>query len=259
MLLNNKTILVTGANRGIGRAIAEELAEHPVHLLLGMRDIASFEEIKNSQALSIKPVCIDLSTKKSVEASISNLGDNACKLDVLINNAGQFLAGPLQQQDIDKIYTMFQVNIVGMIHLTNKLLPGLLKRDSAKIVNNASIAGYAYLPDNSTYSATKAGVVAFSEALRRELEKTNVSVLHLVTPGVETRMIHEVETTYAQNNKPIRLSKISAESWAKEVVAAIESDKSILSPKGSTRLLKIISHGPPWMVDIVSRRIFKPN
>lgn len=257
MLLTNKTILITGANRGIGRAIAEELGQKPVHLLLGMRNPASFVPLSNVNALSIKPVGLDLSSPTSIETCLANLKNDLENIDILINNAGQFVAGPLQRQDIDDIYGMFQVNILGLIHLTNKLLPILLKRTEAKIVNNASIAGYAYLPDNSTYSATKAAVVGFSESLRRELKGSPVSVLHLVTPGVDTDMMEDVEETYKRNDKPIELKKIAPSAWAKKVVKAIETDKKMLSPTGGTELLKIISHGPPVLVDVISRRIFK--
>ena len=257
MILSDKTILVTGANRGIGRAIAEELAHHPVNLLLGMRNLESYVPIENSYARNIKPIKLDLSSKESIDQSIGSIKNDIKDLDILINNAGQFVAGPLQKQNLDEIYSLFQVNIVGLIHLTHSLLPILLARKQAKIVNNASIAGYAYLPDNSTYSATKAAVVAFSESLRRELENTRVGVLHLVTPGVDTEMMKKVENTFSRNNKPIDLKKISPEKWAKKVVHAIESNKNILSPSGSTELLKIISHGPPLLVDLMSRKMFK--
>lgn len=257
MRLKNKTILITGANRGIGRAIAEELATQPVHLLLGMRNPSSYVALDNTAALSVTPVQIDLSSEGSINKSVNKLAGKTKRIDILINNAGQFTAGPLQQQNIGKVYAMFQVNIVGLAHLTSALLPDMLKRKEAKIVNNASIAGYAYLPDNSTYSATKAGVVAFSESLRRELEATNVSVLHLVTPAVDTNMLKDVEATYARNQKPVNLGKISAEAWAKKVVKAIESDKVVLSPSGSTGVLKVISRGPHQLVDVVSRKMFK--
>lgn len=257
MILDNKTILITGSNRGMGRAFAEELAKYPVKLLLGMRDVKSYVPIEDSVAIYIKPVKIDLSSKELIRKSIDGLKDDLNNIDILINNAGIFEAGPLQNQNVDKIYAMFQVNIVGLIHLTNIILPYLLKRDEAKIVNNASIAGYAYLPDNSSYSATKAGVVAFSESLRRELDKTNVSVLHLVTPAVDTEMFKDVESTYKENDKPINLKRMPPEAWAKKVVGAIKNDKKVLSPPGRTGVLKVLSHGPPLLVDSISRNLFK--
>ena len=257
MRLNDKKILITGANRGIGRAIAEELATREVELLLGMRDIASFKSIDGSKALSIKPVKMDLSTKESIDSCLKALEADLEGLDILINNAGKWVAGPLEKQDINEVYQMYQVNLVGLSHLTIKLLPILLSRSEAKIVNNASIAGYAYFPDNSTYSATKAGVVAFSESLGRELEPTNVSVLHLVTPSVDTEMMKQVENTYRNSRHPINFQKVPPQVWAKKVVRAIEKDKRILSPSGSTGILKIISRGPSSFMDIISRRIIK--
>jgi 3-oxoacyl-[acyl-carrier protein] reductase len=257
MTLTNKTILITGANRGIGRAIAEELSHKPVNLLLGMRNLDSYVAFENYEALSIKPVVLDLSSKESISSCLEDLEQDLENVDILINNAGQFVAGPLQKQSVDDVYSMFQVNILGLIQITNKMLPLMLKRPEAKIVNNASIAGYAYLPDKSNYSATKAAVVGFSEALRRELSGTSVSLLHLVTPGVDTEMMKQVEATYKNNEKPIELQKIPAKTWAKKVVSAIETDKKMLSPSGTTEILKIISHGPPLLVDILSRRMFK--
>ena len=91
---------------------------------------------------------------------------------------------------------MFQVNLVGLAHLTRLVLPGMLERGTGKVVNNASVSGYAFFPGASTYAASKAGVVAFTESLRRELRGTGVSTLHLVTPGVNTDMLDATEDAY---------------------------------------------------------------
>ena len=94
---------------------------------------------------------------------------------------------------------MFQVNLVGVTQLTRAVLPGMLGRGRGKIVNNASISGYAYFPAASTYAASKAGVVAFSESLRRELKGTGVDVLQLVTPGVQTEMMDATLEAYGRH------------------------------------------------------------
>ena len=95
-------------------------------------------------------------------------------MDLLVNNAGLMTGGLLEEQDVDEIYAMFQVNLVAVVHLTSLLLPAMLERGRGKIVNNASISGYAWFPAASTYAAAKTGVVAFSESLRRELKGTGV-------------------------------------------------------------------------------------
>src|SRR5262245_50118374 len=135
------TALVTGANRGIGRAIADELAKEPLgQLLLGAREPDEGDG---------RAVRIDLSTRESIERSVEGLPD----IDLLVNNAGRLTGGLLEDQALDDIYAMFQVNLVGMTHLTRAVLPGMLRRGRGKIVNNASISGYAWLPATTTYAA----------------------------------------------------------------------------------------------------------
>lgn len=256
MKLVNKTILITGANRGIGRALAEELAKHPVNLLLGMRKITDYKPIPGAKALSIKPVKMELSSKQSIEQSLREAGHDLTKLDILINNAGLFMGEPLAKQDINKLYDMYQVNLVGLSHLTARLLPIITKR-RGKIVNNASIAGYVYLPGESTYDATKAGVVAFSEALRRELAGTGATVLHLVTPLIDTAMMDQVQDSFTQNGSKQRLKGLPVHIWAEKTVQAILKDKTVLNPGGQSWLAKLASRGPRQLLDFASQRTFK--
>ena len=100
---------------------------------------------------------------------------------MLVNNAGHFSGGLFERGDLGEFYELIQINLSALVHLTYRLLPGMLARGHGKIVNNASIAGYAHFPGAAVYSASKSAVVGFSEALRRELEESPVSVLHLVT------------------------------------------------------------------------------
>ena len=115
MDLSGTTVLVTGANRGIGRAIAERIAKEPVgEVLLGARDTTKVQPLGNGRA-----VTVDLSSRESIEASIADLPP----VDVLVNNAGLMTGGLLEEQPLDDIYAMFQVNLVAVAHLTAKLLP----------------------------------------------------------------------------------------------------------------------------------------
>jgi NAD(P)-dependent dehydrogenase (short-subunit alcohol dehydrogenase family) len=128
-------------------------------------------------AREVRNLTVDLSTRESIEEAAGSLPP----LDLLVNNAGLMTGGLLEEQDTDDIYAMFQVNLVGLVHLTKLVLPGMVERGRGTIVNNASISGYAWFPATTTYAAAKTGVVAFSESLRRELRGTGVQVLHLVT------------------------------------------------------------------------------
>ncbi len=174
-----------------------------------------------------------------------------------MNNAGRFAGGLFEEVNLDEYYELLQVNVAGLVHLTQRLLRPMLKRDHGKIVNNASIAGYAHFPGAVVYSASKAAVVGFSEALRRELSESNVTVLQVVTPGVETRMLEQVRSDYDEHvEDTAKLDGVAPEDWAEKIVAAIESDEKLLNPGGAERLAKLASRGPSGLLDAVLGRAF---
>jgi short-subunit dehydrogenase len=255
MDLSGQTVLVTGANRGIGRAVVEELSHHDVRILAGMRDTDDFELVEGSGLHEARPVRLDLSSRRELDACLAELGDQ--RVDVLVNNAGVFAGGLLERQDLDQAYEMIQVNLAGLVHLTHALLPGMQRRGHGKIVNNASIAAYAAFPGAAVYSATKAAVAGFSDALRRELEESPVTVLQLVTPGVETDMLAEVREGYEPHLDDVsKIEGIEPGEWADRVVSAIESDDEVLNPSGAERLAKLASRGPAGLLDKALARAF---
>ena len=255
MDLSGQTVLVTGANRGIGRAIVEELAHQDVRILAGMRDPDEFEPVSGSGLHEARPVRLDLSSRAEIDACLEALGEQ--RVDVLVNNAGVFAGGLLERQDLDGVYEMVQVNFAGLVHLTHALLPDMQRRGRGKIVNNASIAGYAHFPGAAVYSATKAAVAGFSDALRRELEDSPVTVLQLVTPGVETDMLAEVREAYEPHvDDTSKLEGIEPREWAARIVEAVESDESVLNPTGAERLAKLASRGPAGLLDKALSRAF---
>jgi hypothetical protein len=201
----------------------------------------------------VRPVAVDLSSREAIERSVEQLPP----IDLLINNAGRLTGGLLEAQELDDVYAMFQVNLLGPIQLTRAVLPGMLERGRGKIVNNASISGYAYFPATSTYAAAKAGVVAFSEALRRELNGTGVSVLHLVTPGVDTDMGDATLDVWGRHMDTSAWEMQPPGEWAAKVVKAIRDDDAILGPGGRLALAKLASRGPARLLDLVSARIFE--
>jgi short-subunit dehydrogenase len=245
MDLATSTVFVTGANRGIGRAISQELADRGATVVAGARDPGKVPPMTGD----VTAVAVDACDRASLEAAAAQAGP----VDVLVNNAGVLQAGQLEDEDVDHLYEVVQVNLAAAIHLTRLLLPGMLERGGGTIVNNASISGYAFFPGSSVYAASKAGLVAFSEALRREMRGTGVNVLHLVTPAIDTRMMDQVVEGYRGNQDLSSMSRTSPEDWAKKVVDAIESDKAVLNPGGNERIAKLASRGPAFLLDLVSR------
>jgi short-subunit dehydrogenase len=245
MQLTTSTCLVTGANRGIGLAISQELAHRGARVIAGARDPAKVPPIDGD----VTPLAFDASSRGSIEDAAAAAGP----VDVLVNNAGVLQAGQLESEDVDHLYEVLQVNLAAGIHLARLLLPGMLERGRGTIVSNASISGYAFFPGSSVYAASKAGLVAFSEGLRRELRGTGINVLHLVTPAIDTRMMDQVVEGYEGNQDLSKMSRTPPEEWARKVVDAIEADKSVLNPGGSERLAKLASRGPGLLLDLVSR------
>jgi short-subunit dehydrogenase len=254
MDLTCSTALVTGANRGIGRAVCEALAARPLRLVLaGMRDPGAFEPIEGRA--EVRPVRMDLSSRESIDACAGAIAELA-DVDLLVNNAGQFVGGLLEEQDMAAVYAMVQVNLVAVTHLTQRVLPHMLARGRGAVVNNASIIGYAHFPAASTYAATKAGVVAFSESLRRELNDTGVSVMHAVTPGVETDMMDATEDVYGRHMDTSKWEKVEPAEWAEKVLEAVGEDRHIVGPGGRTAYAKLASRGPALLLDSVLDRAF---
>lgn len=258
MNLDGQTALVTGANRGIGRAVVERLAAEPLRLILaGVRDPGAFEPVEPPPggATDVRAVRMDLSSQATIDECCDALGE-LDDVGLLVNNAGRMTGGLLEEQAMDEVYAMFHVNLVAVAHVTHRVLPGMLRAGRGKVVNNASISGYAFFPAASTYAASKAGVVALSESLRRELRGTGVDVLHLVTPGVATDMLEATESVYGRHMDTSGWDKVSPEDWAERVVEAIKGDDRILTPGGKTGFARLASFGPAGLLDAVSARMF---
>jgi uncharacterized protein len=252
MDLEGKTVLITGASRGLGRALAERLATEPVRLLCGVRDPGGFAPLAGEHRV----VELDLGSRASIDAGIAGLGDDAARIDVLVNNAGLFVGGLLEDQPLDEIYAMVQVNLLGVVHLTHELLPGLRRRPEAKIVNQASIVSHVNFPAISTYAATKAAIAAFSESLRRELDETSVSVLQLDTGGMDTEMLELADEQLRAHMDPDRWERQNAHSWADRTVQAIFDDDEVLHTGGGSRVVELLGQGPSKLLDAVAKRAF---
>ena len=255
MKLDGATALVTGANRGIGRAIAEALAREPLALLLaGARDPGAMEPLAAPAggAREVRAVAVDLASRESIERSCTGLPE----IDLLINNAGRMTGGLLEDQDLDDVYAMFQVNLVGVTQLTRAVLPGMLGRGRGKIVNNASISGYAYFPrpaptprprPASSPSASRSG-----ESSRAPASTCSSSSRR----ACETEMVDATLEAYGRHMDTSAWDLQPAEEWAAKVVKAIRSDDAVLGPGGRLAIAKLASRGPAALLDAIVARSF---
>jgi 3-hydroxy acid dehydrogenase/malonic semialdehyde reductase len=249
MELEGRTILLTGSNRGIGHALLTRLAAEPVRLLAGVRELDRYRPPDGPMAAEVEPLRVDLSTREDIDAI-----DGLENVDVLINNAGEFVGGTVEQLDVDAIYSTVQANLTGLIHLTRRVLPGMLRRDSGKVVNQASIISHLDYPGTGVYAATKAGVATFTHCLRRELEDTSVTTLEVVTGGYDTDMLREAAEQLEPHTDPSRWEWQDPADWADEIVKAIADDEDQLKPSGKSRLGMLV---PDAVLDAVAKRSFE--
>lgn len=256
MDLTGCSALVTGANRGIGLALIEELAKRPMEAVLaGVRNPAAFPRIEGAQA-AIRPVRLDLSSYDLIEECCRALKQEFDTLDLLIHNAGVMTGGLLEEQDTEAFYALFQVNLVAVAHLSQKVIPGMLRRGHGKIVMNGSIGSYAVFPAVSTYTAAKTGMIVLSEALRRELQGTGVEVMHLVTPSVDTALLDQTEAIFGRYMDTTKWTRITAGDWAAEAVAGIEADEHVVLPRDSSGIARLVRRNGVFPLDPLSDRTF---
>ena len=201
--LSGTVALVTGASSGIGEATALALATQGAAVALIARrkdrleDLAGRIEADGGRALALEAdVTDEAAARACVEQTVEQLG----RLDVLVNNAGIMLLGPMEQAPVEEWQRMVEINVLGLMYCTHAALPHLLlaaqdsDRRVADVVNISSVAGRVARANSGVYNATKFGVGAFSESLRQEVTTRHVRV-SIVEPGA-------VVTELAGHNRP---------------------------------------------------------
>ena len=176
-------ILVTGASTGIGRACALRFAALGYRTIAGVRKSADSDSIEAESDGKVEPVLLDVTCAAAIAASVAALGDEP--LAGLVNNAGIATLGPLELLPIDAWRRQFEVNVLGLVAVTQACLP-LLRRGRGRIVNVGSIAGRSALPGSGAYDASKFAVEAISDVLRMELHAFGISVSLIEAGAVAT-------------------------------------------------------------------------
>jgi NADP-dependent 3-hydroxy acid dehydrogenase YdfG len=195
--------LVTGASSGIGEATARMLAERGAAVAIVARRADRLEalgaeiESAGGRALVIEA---DVTEREQAEAAVRRSVEELGRLDVLVNNAGVMLLGPIVDAPVEEWETMVQVNLLGLLYTAHAALPHLLEaaagepRQVADMVNISSVAGRVARSGSGVYNATKHGVGAFSESLRQEVTGRQVRI-SLIEPGA-------VATELVEHNRP---------------------------------------------------------
>lgn len=257
MIVGGETrALITGASRGIGRALAFELDRRGATLGLVARGRDGLEAL--AAELDGEPILLpaDISERAEIEAAIAAFAERAGGLDLLVANAGLAHYGPFADMPTELIVEMIRTNGLGTVLTVKAGLDPMLDRGHGHIVVISSGAGLRSFPGAAIYGGTKAANAGFATALRHELSGTGVS-LTTVYPGEVATDLHA--------HQPDRLpdwrrsdEAVSAERVAWETIAAVEADERSVYVPGAVRLLGLNGLAP-GLVDRLLRRLRGPS
>jgi 3-oxoacyl-[acyl-carrier protein] reductase len=244
-------VVVTGASRGIGRAIAVAFAEAGAEVGLLSRS----EEELNELVLALpgeghEAIAADVGDRDALHRAIAEFG----RVDVVVANAGVAHYGPFRDMDAEKIDRMTRINWLGTVNTVTATLPGMLDRASGHIVIVSSGAGVRSFPWAAVYGATKSAQRGFAEALRHELSGTGVS-LTTVYPGEVKSHLHEHEQDTMPDWYRGKEKAAPAEPLGQAVVDAVREDQRAVYYPPLVRLLRVMHGISPRLSDRMLRRM----
>ncbi|MBA2415246.1 MAG: SDR family NAD(P)-dependent oxidoreductase [Geodermatophilaceae bacterium] len=215
MKLADSRIWVTGASSGIGAALATELAARGAHVAISARRRDKLEEVAAGR-MHVEPV--DVTDKQAMLAAAESIRASMGGIDVVVLNAGAWDQVKVERWDSEVFRRHFDVNLMGLIHGVEAVLPAMLEAKSGMIVGVASVAGYRGMPNSEAYGATKAAQINLLESMRIDLRRRGVTV-QTVCPGfVKTELT-------ARNTFPMPFI-ITAEQAGREIADGIAKEKA---------------------------------
>lgn len=241
----NNSIFITGTSTGIGKACALQLDKLGFKVFAGVRNQADGENLTKDSSKNLTPIIIDVTDNETIETAKNIIGNETGGLLYgLVNNAGVGMSGVLEVTPITDIRNLMEVNVIGLLAMTQAFIP-MLRKSKGRIINIGSTASFLASPGASAYSASKFAIRAITDSLRLELKPFGMSVI-LVAPGAVESEIWEKGKAYKnelrKNVKPDiaklyatlikfgdnlidELQKIPAEEVAKSVTHAFTSAK----------------------------------
>lgn len=252
--------LVTGASAGIGREFARQLGGRAAKLVLVARRNERLDELRaellgRHPALQIEIRATDLSQSAAVDELISWAATQKPAIDLLINNAGLGDFGSFASADPKRLDEIMQVNMVALTRLTRGMLPAMIELKRGAILNVSSSAGFLPIPNFAVYSATKAYVTSFSEALRSEVHSGGIYVSALCPGPVRTEFteVARRESSEAGPTEP-ELVYVSIEQVVADALQGIERNQPIVIPGLMMKLgMVIVRLTPMPLLRLASR------
>jgi 3-oxoacyl-[acyl-carrier protein] reductase len=229
--LKNKNALITGAGKGIGKAIALALAKEGVNVILVARTQDEIENVAaKARALRVKALAItaDVANINSVNSAVEKALAEFKTIDILINNAGIAAFGKFLELEPADWERIIQVNLMGTYYVTRAVLPNMIERQIGDIINISSTAGLNGNALTSAYSASKFAVLGLTDSLMQEVRKHNIRVTALTPSTVATDMAKELNLTDGNPDKVMQ-----AEDMAELIIAQLKLNRRVFIKNSS--------------------------
>lgn len=196
----SKVVFITGGSSGIGKSIGEYL------LSKGFKVYGTSRNPENYPDTIFPLLQLDVTDSQSIEDCIKNLMQNESQLDVVINNAGAGITGPLEETPASEIKRNFDTNFFGPLEVIKSVLPVMREQNAGLIINITSIAGYMGLPYRGVYSASKGALEIITEAIRMEIKSFNIDMVNVAPGDFATNIAAGRYHTPLLENSPYRAS-----------------------------------------------------
>jgi NAD(P)-dependent dehydrogenase (short-subunit alcohol dehydrogenase family) len=221
-------ILITGASRGIGRAVAEELAARGHEIIATAREVSALADVP-----AVARVRLDVTDEESISAAVGAVGP----IDVLVSNAGATVRAPMETVPVAEVQRLFDLNTFGALRVAQAVIPGMRERGAGKLIFLSSIQGRVAIPLIGPYSASKWALEAIAETLAIEAGHFGISV-HLLEPAAVSSGGAERAKVFLDEDNPyrplldqvrgFRSDPVTVQEVAKAVALAVEDDHSPL-------------------------------
>lgn len=231
MLLKDKNAVITGASRGIGKAISEVFAAHGCNLYLIARNADKLQELKQEiesrYAVQVVVFQADVRNREEIHKIINVLKSEKVNMDILVNNAGIMQDAVLQVIKPEMVQDIYATNVFSVFYLTQMMLPLFLKKRKGSVINISSIIGTKGNIGQSVYGSSKSALIGFTLSVSKELAPLNIRVNALAPGFIDTDMIKNVdERFYKKNLESIGMRRIGKPEDVAHAALFLASDLS---------------------------------
>jgi NAD(P)-dependent dehydrogenase (short-subunit alcohol dehydrogenase family) len=245
----SRSVLVTGCSSGIGRALAREFARRGHRVFATARHP---EALADLAAAGLSTLALDVTRNASIAAAVAAVLERAGRIDVLVNNAGFGLIGPVVELPLDRLRAQLETNVVGALAVAQAVAPAMIDRRSGVMVNVGSVSGILTTPFAGAYCASKAALHALTDALRLELAPFGIDVVSLQPGGVvshfgeaATRLLDEVaraDSRFAGVSASIRRRASEGQRGAMDTSAFARRVVDLVCRRHPPRIIRLGRH-----------------